>query len=58
MLLILYMLDSALNAMVCPVFMVAAGGIAGLVEKAPEANRTTSIRPTTNKRPLVQQRQG
>lgn len=58
MLLILYMLDSALNAMTCPVFMVAAGGIAGLVEKAPEANKRTSIRPTTNKRPLAQQRQG
>lgn len=56
--LILYMLDSALNAMVCPVFLVAAGGIAGLVQKAPEANRTTSIRPLVNKRPLAQQRSG
>jgi hypothetical protein len=56
--LILYMLDSALNAMVCPVFLVAAGGIAGLVQKAPEANKTTSIRPLVNKRPLAQQRSG
>lgn len=56
--LILYMLDSALNAMICPVFLVAAGGIAGLVQKAPEANRTTSLRPVANRRPLVQQRPG
>ena len=56
--LILYMLDSALNAMVCPVFLVAAGGIAGLVQKAPEANKTTSLRPSANKRSLAQQRPG
>lgn len=56
--LILYMLDSALNAMVCPVFLVAAGGIAGLAQKAPEANKTTSLRPLPNKRPLAQQRSG
>ena len=58
MVLILYMLDSALNAMVCPVFLVAAGGIAGLVQQEPEVKKTASIRPSANKRPLVQQRPG
>jgi hypothetical protein len=57
MVLILYMLDSALNAMVCPVFLVASGGIAGLVHKEPESKKVSSVRSSGVKRSLVQQRQ-
>ncbi len=55
--LILYMLDSVLNAMVCPVFMLASGGISGLVMKEPETNKVTSVRSSVARRSLVQQRQ-
>jgi hypothetical protein len=42
MVLILYMLDSVLNAMFCPVFMLASGGLAGLVMKEPEPNKVSA----------------
>lgn len=57
MVLILYMLDSALNAMVCPVFLVASGGIVGLVQKEPEPKKITNVRSSGVKRPLIQQKQ-
>src|SRR5919199_1021173 len=55
--LILYMLDSALNAMTCPVFLLAGGGISGLVMKEPETHKVTSVRSSLARRSLVQQRQ-
>lgn len=56
LILVLYMLDSALNAMICSVFMVANGGIAGLVLKEPETNKAKSVRAAPSRRALVQQR--
>ena len=55
--LILYMLDSALNAMVCPVFMLASGGISGLVMQEPQTSKATSDRSSIPQRSLVQRRQ-
>lgn len=55
MLLILYMLDSALNAMTCPVFILASGGLAGLVMKEPEPNKVIRTQPSTSRRSLEQQ---
>lgn len=55
--LIMYMLDSVLNAMTCPVFMLASGGISGLVMKEPETNKATSDRSSVSQRSIVQQRQ-
>jgi hypothetical protein len=51
------MLDSALNAMVCPVFMVASGGISGLVMQEPQTVKATSDRSSIPQRSLVQRRQ-
>lgn len=56
LILVLYMLDSALNAMICSVFMVANGGLAGLVLKEPETNKAKSVRAAPSRRALVQQR--
>lgn len=56
LLLILYLLDSSLNAMACPVFMLANGGLAGLVLKEPETNKTKSDRTALPRRTLAQQR--
>lgn len=57
LILILYMLDSALNALVCPVFMVASGGISGLVMQEPQTSKATSDRLSIPQRSLVQRRQ-
>ncbi len=56
LILVLYMLDSSLNAMICPVFMLANGGLAGLVLKEPETNKAKSVRAGRPRRTLVQQR--
>ncbi len=56
LILVLYLLDSILNAMTCPVFMVASGGLAGLVLKQPETNRAKSVRAAPPRRTLAQQR--
>jgi hypothetical protein len=55
--LILYLVDSVLNAMFCPVFILANGGISGLVMKEPETNKATSDRSSVSRRSMVQQRQ-
>ena len=54
--LIFYTLDSLLNAMACPVFVLANGGLAGLILKQPETTKTTSVRASNQRRSLVQQR--
>jgi len=54
--LVLYMLDSALNAMYCPVFILANGGLAGLVLKEPENIKAKSDRAALPQRALAQQR--
>jgi hypothetical protein len=56
LILVLYLLDSILNAMICPVFMLASGGLAGLVLKEPETNRAKSVRVAPPRRTLAQQR--
>ncbi|MBN3926992.1 O-antigen ligase domain-containing protein [Nostoc sp. NMS4] len=54
--LVLYLMDSSLNAMICPVFILANGGLAGLVLKEPETTKTKSIRAALPRRTLAQQR--
>lgn len=54
--LIFYTLDSLLNAMSCPVFLLANGGLAGLILKQPETNKVTNTPASLPKRSLVQQR--
>jgi len=56
LILVLYLLDSILNAMFCPVFMLANGGLAGLVLKEPETNQAKRVRATPPRRALAQQR--
>ena len=56
LILVLYLLDSVLNAMTCPVFMLANGGLAGLVLKEPETNQAKRVRATPPRRALAQQR--
>lgn len=56
LILVLYLLDSILNAMFCPVFMLANGGLAGLVLKEPETNRAKKVRAAPPRRVLAQQR--
>ena len=56
LILVLYMLDSVLNAMTCPVFMLANGGLAGLVLKEPETIKAKSDRAALPRRALAQQR--
>ncbi|HEY9599454.1 MAG TPA: O-antigen ligase domain-containing protein, partial [Cyanophyceae cyanobacterium] len=56
LILVLYLLDSVLNAMTCPVFMLANGGLAGLVLKEPETNRAKRVRAVPPRRTLAQQR--
>jgi hypothetical protein len=56
LILVLYMLDSVLNAMTCPVFMLANGGLAGLVMKEPETIKANSDRAALPRRALAQQR--
>lgn len=53
---VLYMLDSVLNAMYCPVFMLANGGLAGLVLKEPESLKAKSTRAALPQRVLAQHR--
>jgi len=52
LILILYMLDSALNAMTCPVFMLASGGLSGLVMKEPEPNKVISAQSSIPQRTI------
>jgi hypothetical protein len=54
--LVLYMLDSVLNAMTSPVFMFANGGLAGLVLKEPESLKAKTVRPSLPTSALAQQR--
>ena len=54
--LVLYMLDSVLNAMICPVFMLANGGLAGLVLKEPENIKAKSEPAALPQRALAQHR--
>lgn len=54
--LVLYMLDSVLNAMICPVFMLANGGLAGLVLKEPENIKAKSDRAALPQRALAEHR--
>lgn len=54
--LVLYMLDSVLNAMYCPVFMLANGGLAGLVLKEPESLKAKSERAALPQRALAPHR--
>lgn len=56
LILVLYMLDSVLNAMTCPVFMLANGGLAGLVMKEPETNKAKSGSAALPRRALAPQR--
>ena len=56
LILVLYMLDMTLNAMTCPVFILANGGLAGLVLKEPETNKVNSVRTALPRRSLAQQR--
>ncbi len=56
LILVLYLLDSVLNAMYCPVFMLANGGLAGLVLKEPETNRAQRVRAAPPRRALAQQK--
>ena len=56
LILVLYLLDSVLNAMYCPVFMLASGGLAGLVLKEPETNRAKRVHAVPPRRSLAQQR--
>lgn len=53
---ILFILDSSLNAFVCPVYILANGGLAGLVMKEPESTKVVSVQPSLPRRSLVQQR--
>lgn len=53
---ILFMLDSVLNAMTCPVFILANGGIAGVVMRAPEPLKAKTARPSLSTSALAQQR--
>jgi len=53
---VLYMVDSSLNDMTCPPFILANGGLAGLVLKEPETNKVNSVRATRPRRSLAQQR--
>ena len=54
--LIFYTMDSLLNAMACPVFILANGGLAGFLLKPPETNKAISTRASSPRRSLVQQR--
>lgn len=55
--LVLYMVDCVLNAMVNPIYMLACGGIAGLVLKPTRTSRIMPVRSSVTERYLVQQRQ-
>lgn len=55
LLLILYMLDSALNAMTCPVFMLASGGISSVAMKAQETDKVIKYQPSVPRRSLERQ---
>ena len=53
---ILFMWDSSLNAFISPVYLLANGGLAGLVNKAPESLKAKNVRASAPRRVLVQQR--
>jgi hypothetical protein len=55
--LVMYVLDSILNAMVNPVFALISGGISGLVlggETATSTNKETNVRSSAPRRPQAQ----
>ncbi|MFB8790983.1 MAG: O-antigen ligase domain-containing protein [Potamolinea sp.] len=53
-LLILYMLDCVLNAMVNPIFALTCGGLSGLVQKDTEPYDRKAVRPSAQARSLAQ----
>lgn len=55
LLLILYMLDSALNAMTCPVFLLASGGLSTVSMQPQETDKTTTSRSSAPQRSLERQ---
>lgn len=56
LILVFYTMDSLLNAMACPVFILANGGLAGFLLRQPETNKAISSRASNPRRSLVQQR--
>lgn len=56
LILVFYTMDSLLNAMACPVFILANGGLAGFLLRQPETNKPISTRASNPRRSLVQQR--
>lgn len=56
-LLVLYMLDCVLNAMINPIYMLACGGIAGVALKQTSSSKVMHICSSGTKRYLVQQKQ-
>lgn len=52
----LYMLDCSLNAFSNPMFVLASGGISGLLLKAPEPTQAKRERVSAAKRPVPQRR--
>jgi len=53
----LYMLDCLLNAMINPIYMLACGGIAGVVLKPIRTTKVVGVRSSVTERYLVQRRQ-
>jgi hypothetical protein len=53
---ILFMWDSSLNAFISPIYLLANGGLAGLVNKAPESLKAKNVRASAPRRVLVPQR--
>lgn len=54
----MYVFDCVLNAMTNPIFAVIAGGISGLVLKAPESLKTKKSNSIPKKQSLVHQKSG
>lgn len=54
----MYVFDCVLNAMTNPIFAVVAGGISGLVLKAPESLKTKKSNSIPKKQSLVHQKSG
>ena len=54
----MYVFDCVLNAMTNPIFAVVAGGISGLVLKAPEGLKTKKSNSIPKKQSLVHQKSG
>ena len=53
---VMFMWDCSLNAFISPVYLMANGGLAGLVMKEPETNKVKKLRSSAPRRTLVQQR--